>query len=65
MLEKPFREEKLNYIIKNWSQIIGHFLNNKCIAHLDKSFFTNADMLEMMHRDTNANLYPMHTFLNQ
>ncbi len=30
-------------------------------------FFTDADMLEMMHRDTNANLYPMHTyfFLNQ
>ncbi len=26
-----------------------------------KSFFTDADMLKTMHRDTNANLYPTHT----
>ncbi len=25
-------------------------------------FFTDANMLEKMHYDKNANLYPMHTF---
>ncbi len=52
--------------LKYWSHIIGHFLNNKSVAHslliIYKSGFTNANMLETMHRDTNATLYPMHTF---
>ncbi len=52
--------------IKYWSQIIGNFLNNKSIVHLliiiNKSFFTDANMLETMHCYSNANLYPMHTF---
>ncbi len=53
--------------IKYWSQIIGNFLNNKSIVHLliiiNKSFFTDANMLETMHCYSNVNLYPMHTFL--
>ncbi len=31
---------------------------------INQSLFTDANMLETMHHDTNANLYPMHTFLN-
>ncbi len=67
MLETLFREEKSIYI-KYWSQIIGHFINNKSVEHplVKKNIYlyiiTNANMLETTHRDTNANLYPMHTF---
>ncbi len=31
--------------------------------YINEYFFTNANMLETMHCDTNANLYPMNTFL--
>ncbi len=52
--------------IKYLAEIIGHFLNNKSVAHplvvIYQSVFTDANMLEMMHRDTNTNLNPMHTF---
>ncbi len=58
--------ERTNLHIKYWSQIIGHFLNHKRVEHplviMYKLFFTNENMLEMMHHDTNANLYPMHIF---
>ncbi len=30
--------------------------------NINKSFYTNTNMLEMMHHGTNANLYPKHTF---
>ncbi len=51
---------EINLHIKYWSQIIGNFLNNKSVAHplviIYKTFFTDANMLETMHCDTNANL---------
>ncbi len=49
-------------------QNIGHkLINNKSTnkLYINKSVFTDADMLETMPLDTNANLYPMHTFLNR
>ncbi len=33
--------------------------------NINTSFYTNANMLEMMHHYTNANLYLMHTSLNR
>ncbi len=58
---------EINLHIKYWSRIIGHFLNNKSVAHplviiYKYIVFTDENMLETMHHDTNANLYSMHTF---
>ncbi len=58
----------IQHYIVHRSLSIGYFLNNKSIVHplvnILKLGFTDANMLEPMHWDTNANLYPTHTFLN-